>query len=147
MANFYIENIVSSEVSLLSPSSAHDAAPGTNVPGSTSGEACHPRVTYFRGRKPIPLADSKVEHDPERFLGKSTLLEMRNAYLYADSMQLPLNTMLTITWRSASGFVAKHWTANKRVEERVMHSLSTFFGERGLPLAYVWAMENPKKGG
>jgi hypothetical protein len=85
--------------------------------------------------------------EPYHYLSRKSLVELRNGWLFANHIGYPLNTMLTINWRSAEGFVAKAWEANKKVEERVFHSFQTFCGERDLPLAYVWAMENLEVGG
>jgi hypothetical protein len=80
--------------------------------------------------------------EPYHYLGRESLVELRNGWLFANHIGYPLNTMLTINWRSAEGFVAKAWKDNKKVEDDAFHSLQTFYGERHLPLAYIYAMEN-----
>ena len=99
---------------------------------------------------PLPLKAEMVKQvvpEPHHYLGRESLLKLRNGWLFANHIGYPLNTMVTINWRSANGFVPKAWAHNKKVEDRVFHSFQTFLGERDLPLAYVWAMENLAVGG
>jgi hypothetical protein len=85
--------------------------------------------------------------DRDHYASRNSLVELRNGWLFANHIGYPLNTMVTIVWRSAEGFVAKAWADNKKVEDDVFHSLQTFLGERNLPLAYIYAMENLEVGG
>jgi hypothetical protein len=99
---------------------------------------------------PPPLPVEMVRQiipEPHHHLSRKELVNLRNGWLFANHVGYPLNTKVTIVWRSADGVVAKAWDDNKKLEDELFHSLQTFCGERHLPLAYVWAMENLEVGG
>jgi hypothetical protein len=87
--------------------------------------------------------------DAHRHIPRRQILEIYNAFLFAEEKGWPLNTFITINFRSSKGWQTGNKSAEQisRVRERFLKVISDWCGAQATPHVLIYCIENPPKGG
>jgi hypothetical protein len=100
-------------------------------------------------RGPTAGTPRNVQADPHRHIPRRQVLEIRNAYLFAEEARTPLNTFVSINFVGSRGWPAGARAPEQigRIKERFRKAVEGWCRRQGIPLVNVYALENPAQGG
>ena len=100
-------------------------------------------------RGPTAGTPKTARSDVHRHLSRAQLLELRNAYLFAEASGTPLNTWLTINFKASRHYTSRARTAEaiSRVKGCFLKALDDWCRRNDVPLVQVYVLENLPQGG
>ncbi len=107
----------------------------------------HEPILATRG--PTAGTPKTARPDVHRHLSRAQLLELRNAYLFAERRGTPLNTWLAINFRASRHYPRRARAAEtiSRVKGCFLKALDDWCRRKDVPLVYVYVLESPPQGG
>lgn len=104
---------------------------------------------HLAKRGPTAGTPRAARTDPHEHIPRKQVLEIRNAYLFAELAGTPLNTFITIDFRGS-----RRWRQGDRsagqiaaVKEQLRKAQDDWCRNQGFPLACIFVLENPPQGG